>query len=147
MLFLEAPNSNCEKMEPIYLRDCVTDRSGSSNRYLNVTFCTRPTDRGRNNKTLCDCLLSLFIALRKHRDVRGSVRMQGYIFLSCHFMRFAETYSGSDTLAAHSQTARAERRQHLWWNNKLKRLWCCSSVSGWFQLLFKAVLLRPLPPN
>lgn len=84
LLFLEALNSNGEKMEPIYRSDCVADQSVGSNRYLNVTFCTRPTDSGRNNKTLCDCLLSLFISLRKHRDVRGSVRIQGYIFLSCH---------------------------------------------------------------
>lgn len=71
-------------LELIYLHDCVTDRSVGSNRYLNVTFYNHPTDRGRNNKTLCDCLLSLFISLHKHCCVRGNIRMQGYIFLSCH---------------------------------------------------------------
>lgn len=77
-------NSNREKLELIYLHDCVTDRSLGSDRYLNVTFYNHPTDRGRNNKTLCDCLLSLFISLHKHCCVRGNIRMQGYIFLSCH---------------------------------------------------------------
>lgn len=86
---LETLNLNREKLELIYLHDCVADRSGGSNRYLNVTFYNRPTDRGRNNKTAvqeraCDCLLSLFISLCKHRCLRENVWMQGYIFLSCH---------------------------------------------------------------
>lgn len=87
--FLEALISNREKIELIYLHNCIADRSGGSDRYLNVTFYNRPTDRGRNNKTLvqeraCDCLLSLFISLCKHCCVRESMWMQGYIFLSCH---------------------------------------------------------------
>lgn len=87
--YLKALNSNREKLELIYLHDCVADRSGGSSRYLNVTFYNRPTDRGRNNKTLVqerasDCLLSLFISLCKHCCVRENMWMQGYIFLSCH---------------------------------------------------------------
>lgn len=87
--YLKALNSNREKLELIYLHGCVADRSGGSNRYLNVTFYNRPTDRGRNNKTLVqerasDCLLSLFISLCKHCCVRENMWMQGYIFLSCH---------------------------------------------------------------
>lgn len=147
---LASLNSNIENLELIYLHDCVVDRSGGSNRCLNVTFYNRPTDRGRNNKTLVqerasDCLLSLFISLCKHCCARENMWMQGYIFLSCHGL--LKLIAGVTPSQARSQTAGAEQRQHLWWNNKLKKLWCCTTVSGWFQLLFKSGLLWPLSLN
>lgn len=75
-------NSNREKQGLI-----LPTRAGATvqKRYLNVTFYNRPTDRGRNNKTLARerarrCLLSLLISLRKHRRVGEEARMRGGIF-------------------------------------------------------------------
>lgn len=113
---------------------------------LNVIFHYIPPDEGKyvflwpwKNKTLArgwvyDCLLSFFISLCKHCCVRGiSLSLDAWVHFS--FMpRFPETHTKSDTLAAHSQTVRAEQRRHLWWS-ELKSLWCCASLWGWFQLL------------
>lgn len=90
-----------------------------------------------------DCLLSFLISLCKHCSVRGiSLFLDARVNFS--FMpRFPETHTKSDTLTVRSQTVRAERRRHLWWN-KLKSLWCCASLWGWFQLL---CALQGRPPT
>lgn len=133
----------------------VTDWTDCSHCCLNVIFHYIPPDEGRyvflrpwKNKTLergwvCDCLLSFFISLCKHCCVRGiSLFLDARVHFS--FMpRFPETRTKSDTLTVHSQTVRAEQRRHLWWN-KLKSLWCCAGLWGWFQLL---CALQGRPPT
>lgn len=128
----------------------VTDWTDCSHWCLNVIFHYIPCDEGRDvfffthgKKKVCGCLLSFFISLCKHCCVRGiSLFLDARVNFS--FMpRFRETHTQSDTLTVRSQTVRTEQRRHLWWN-KLKSLWCCASLWGWFQLL---CALQGRPPT
>lgn len=127
----------------------VTDWTDCSHWCLNVIFHYIPPDEGRDvffftyGKKMRGCLLSFFISLCKHCCVRGvSLFLDARVNFS--FMpRFPETHTKSDTLTVRSQTVRAEQRRHLWWN-KLKSLWCCASLWGWFQLL---CALQGRPPT
>lgn len=106
-------------------------------RKADLFFFAREKNKTLERGWVCDCLLSFFISLCKHCCVRGvSLFMDARVNFS--FMpRFPETHTKSDTLTVRSQTVRAEQWRHLWWN-KLKNLWCCVSLWGWFQLLCAA---------